>query len=74
VPGDIPTSEVPTKVGSSETRKFDRPNKKPYSNLVFWISIRIISNSWETCKIRLGEVFYWDKTTPLYIYERIMAD
>ena len=35
---------------------------------------RTVQNSWETWKIRLGEVFYSDKTTPLYIYERIMAD
>jgi hypothetical protein len=29
---------------------------------------------WETLKISLGEDSYRDKTTPLYIYERIMAD
>jgi hypothetical protein len=51
-------SEVPT-VGSS-----DRPNKKLCSDLAFWISIRTVPNSWETWKIRLEEVFYWDKTTP----------
>jgi hypothetical protein len=60
---------VPVDVGTS-----GRPNKKAYSNLAFWITIRTVSNSWETWKIWLGEVFYWDKTTPLYIYERIMAD
>jgi hypothetical protein len=52
-----------TRVGTS-----DRPNKKGCSDLDFWMSIRTVLNSWETWKIRLGEVSYWDKTTPsIYI-------
>jgi len=62
-------SGVPTQVRTS-----DIPNRKSCSDLAFWIPIRTVPNSWETWKIRLGEVSYWDKTTPLYIYERIMAD
>ena len=62
-------SGVPTQVGTS-----DIPDRKSCSDLAFWIPIQIVPNSWETWKIRLREVSYWDKTTPLYIYERIMAD
>ena len=62
-------SGVLTQVGTS-----DIPNRKSCSDLAFWIPIQTIPNSWKTWKIRLGELFYWDKTTPLYIYERIMAD
>ena len=29
---------------------------------------------WETCKLYLGYVCYWDNTTLLYIYRRITAD
>jgi hypothetical protein len=81
VPGVIPTLGVQTKVGSSnpqkflaEVRTFDIPNLKPCSDLAFWILIQTILNSWKTWKISLGVVSYWDKTTSLYIYERIMAD
>jgi len=52
-------SGVPTQVGT-----FGEPNLKPYSDLAFWIPIWTILNLWETWKISLGEVFYWDKTTP----------
>ena len=55
----IPTSGVLTQVGTS-----DIPNRKSCSDLAFWIPIRTVPNSWKTWKIRLGEVFYWDKTTP----------
>jgi hypothetical protein len=51
-----------------------RPNKKGCSDLAFWIPIQTILKSWKTWKIRLGEVSYWDKTIPLYIYEGIMDD
>ena len=61
-------SGVPTQVGTS-----DIPNRKSCSDLAFWILIRTVPNLWETWKIRLGEVSYWDKTTPS-IYERIMVD
>ena len=57
-------SGVPTQVGTS-----DIPNRKSCSDLTFWILIRTVLNSWETWKIRLREVSYWDKTTPLYIWE-----
>ena len=47
----------------------------------FWISNRLDPKSvlgylltWETRRISLGVVSYWDKTTSLYKYERIMAD
>jgi len=66
-------SGLPTQVETSDWTS-DIPDRKSYSDLAFWIPIRTIPNSWETWKIRLGEVSYWDKTTPLYIYERIMAD
>jgi hypothetical protein len=59
-----PMSGLLTQVGISS-----RPNKKAYSDLAIWIPIRTILNSWETWKIRLGEVSNWDKTTPLYIWE-----
>jgi hypothetical protein len=81
VPGVIPTLRVLTKVRSSDTRKFRRRSelsadliKKLCSDLAFWIPIQIVPNLWETCKISLRGVFYWDKTTPLNIYERIIAD
>jgi hypothetical protein len=32
------------------------------------------SRTVKTWGLRIGDVSYWDKTTPLYIYERIMAD
>jgi hypothetical protein len=67
-PKEFRLSRVPTRVRTS-----DKPNKKPCSDLTFWILIWTIPNSWETWKIRLGEVFYWNKTTPS-IYERIMAN
>ena len=76
VSGVIPTLGVPTKVGSSDCREFrpksglptqvrtsDIPNRKSCSDLAFWIPIQTVPNSWETWKIRLGEVSYWDKTT-----------
>jgi hypothetical protein len=66
---DFRRSGLLTRVGTS-----DRPNKKGSSDLAFWMLIRTVLNSWETWKIRLGEVSYWDKTTPIYIYKRIMAD
>ena len=66
-------SGVPTQVGTSDWTS-DIPDRKSCSDLAFWIPIRTVPNSWKTWKIRLGELFYWDKTTPLYIYERIMAD
>ena len=50
---------VPTQVRTS-----DIPNRKSCSDLAFWIPIRTVPNSWETWKIRLEEVFYWDKTSP----------
>ena len=90
---DDPLPEVPTQVGSSDTRKFRQtselsvslkrpagclglsprrkfrhpevsaevrtsgiPNKKPCSDLTFWIPIRTVPNSWETWKISLREV------------------
>ena len=49
--GVIPMLGVPTQVGTS-----DRPNKKPCSDLAFWIPIRTVLNSWKTWKISLGEV------------------
>jgi hypothetical protein len=52
-------SGLSTRVGTC-----DRPNKKGCSDLAFWILIRTVLNSWETLKIRLEEVSYWDKTTP----------
>ena len=52
-------SGVLTQVGT-----FDIPNRKSCSDLAFWIPIRTVPNSWETWKIRIGEVSYWDKTTP----------
>jgi hypothetical protein len=61
---DFRRSGLLTRVGTS-----GRPNKKGGSDLAFWMSIQTVLNSWETWKIRLGEVFYWDKTTPLYIWE-----
>jgi hypothetical protein len=64
-----PEPKLPARAGTS-----GKPNKKGCSGLTFWIPIRTVLNLWKTWKIRLGEVFYWDKTTPLYIYERIMAD
>jgi len=60
----IPMSGVPTQVGTS-----NRPNKKPCSDLAFWIPIRTVPNSWENWKIRLGEVSYRNKTTP-FLYMR----
>ena len=62
-------SGVPTQVGTS-----DIPDRKSYSDLAFWIPIQTVPDSWKIWKIRLGEVSYWDNTTPLSIYERIMAD
>ena len=66
-------SGVPTRVGTSDWTS-DIPDRKSCSDLAFWIPIRTVPNSWETWKIRFGEVSYLDKTTPLYIYERIMAN
>jgi hypothetical protein len=58
-------SGLPTQVGISS-----RPNKKACSDLVFWIPIRTVPNSWKNWKIRLREVSYWDKTTPsIYMRE-----
>ena len=39
----------------------------------FW-SLRIGPGVFKIWSLRIGNVSYWDKTTPLYIYERIMAD
>jgi hypothetical protein len=49
---------------SAQARSSSKPNKKGCSGLTFWIPIWTVLNSWETWKIRLGEVSYWDKTTP----------
>ena len=73
VSGVIPMSGVPTQVGTFDWTS-DIPDRKSCLDLAFWIPIRTVPNSWETWEIRLGEVFYYDKTTPLYIYERIIAD
>jgi hypothetical protein len=43
VSGVIPTLGVLTQVGTS-----DRPNKKPCSDLTFWILIRTVLNLWKT--------------------------
>ena len=56
-------SGLPTQVGTSDSTS-DIPDRKSCSDLTFWIPIQTVPNSWETWKIRLGEVFYWDKTTP----------
>jgi hypothetical protein len=61
---DFWLSELPTQVRTS-----GRPNKKVCSDLAFWIPIQTVLNLWKTWKIRLREVSYWYKTTPLYIWE-----
>jgi hypothetical protein len=61
-----PESRLPTQVETS-----GRPNKKAYSDLAFWILIWTVPNSWEPWKIRLGDVFYWDKTTPSKYHGRL---
>jgi hypothetical protein len=57
--------EVPTD-GAGST---DGHEKDPIFDLALWIPIRTAPNSWETWKILLEMVSYWDKTTPFYILE-----
>jgi len=58
-----PKLGLPTQVRTSDWTS-DIPDRKSYSDLAFWILIRTVPNSWETWKIRLVEVSYWDQTTP----------
>jgi hypothetical protein len=48
----------------AQAKTFGKPNKKGCMGLAYWIPIRTVLNSWETWKIRLEEISYWDKTTP----------